>query len=266
MSDKIMVFVPMYNCEKQIVRVLRQCTAEVANQIAEIVVVNNRSTDNGEQTAIEVLQTIGGVKVTLLRNDDNYGLGGSHKVAIEYGMRHGYDFLMVLHGDDQGDIRDILPYLQGEYAKYDCLLGARFLRGSRLQGYSWIRTLGNHVYNFLFSLVSGHRIYDLGSGLNLYKLSIFKDCSYHKFPDGLTFNYCLMLASIYYRHRIHFFPISWREEDQSSNVKLFRQSFQVLDILRSYAMSKAGFLERDHRSTPIEQYSSETMYTRESSL
>ena len=49
---KIMVFIPMYNCEKQIVRVLSQFDDDVCRYIKEIVIVNNRSTDDGENAAI----------------------------------------------------------------------------------------------------------------------------------------------------------------------------------------------------------------------
>ena len=77
----------------------------------------------------------------LLRNDDNYGLGGSHKVAIAFARKHGFDYLIVLHGDDQGSISDLQPYLAaGTHREVDALLGARFMRGATLQGYSLLRT------------------------------------------------------------------------------------------------------------------------------
>ena len=44
--DKILLFIPMYNCEKQIVRVLDQLTPHVCELLSEVIIVNNRSTDN----------------------------------------------------------------------------------------------------------------------------------------------------------------------------------------------------------------------------
>ncbi len=49
--DKILLFIPMYNCEKQIVRVLDQLHGEILNYINEVLIVNNRSTDNGEKSS-----------------------------------------------------------------------------------------------------------------------------------------------------------------------------------------------------------------------
>lgn len=38
--DKILLFIPMYNCEKQIVRVLDQLTEEVCKYLSEVIIVN----------------------------------------------------------------------------------------------------------------------------------------------------------------------------------------------------------------------------------
>ena len=55
MNKKILLFIPMYNCEKQVIRVLKQLTDEVCNYLNEIIIVNNRSTDNGEIVVKEYL-------------------------------------------------------------------------------------------------------------------------------------------------------------------------------------------------------------------
>ena len=111
--DKILLFIPMYNCEKQIIRVLGQLNNEVCSYLSEVLVINNRSTDNGEKVVENYLKKNKlGVKTTLLRNDENYGLGGSHKVAFDYAIKSDFDYVILLHGDDQGDISNILPYLK----------------------------------------------------------------------------------------------------------------------------------------------------------
>ena len=103
--DKILLFVPVYNCEKQILRVLDSISPDIAERFAEVVVIENRSTDGTLKSAKHGLSKIKNCKVTLLQNDENYSLGGSHKVAFNYMLEHGYDYLVVLHGDDQGDIQ-----------------------------------------------------------------------------------------------------------------------------------------------------------------
>lgn len=262
MNEKILLFIPMYNCEKQITRVLEQLKSEVSCFISEAIIVNNRSTDGGEEAVIKYLEEQRlPLKVKLLRNDDNYGLGGSHKVAFQYAVENGFDYVIVLHGDDQGDIANLLPYLKnGKYKNYDCFLGARFMKGSKLKGYSKFRTFGNNVYDFLFSIACGYRIYDLGSGLNMYKTSILRDKFYIKYKDNLVFNYCMVMGSAFYKHKVCFFPIMWREDDQVSNVKMVNQAITVLQLLGDFMLNKRKFVEAEHRDKVIEEYSAQMIY------
>ena len=260
--DKILLFIPMYNCEKQITRVLRQLTDEVCGYLDEVIIINNRSTDHGENVVRKYLeQHTLPVKVSLLRNDDNYGLGGSHKVAFQYAIGHGFDYVVVLHGDDQGDISNILPYLKNKkYRRYDCFLGARFMRGSKLEGYSRFRTFGNVVYDILFSFGCGCKIYDLGSGLNMYRVDVLRDEFYLKYKDNLVFNYCMVMGSAYYKHKIRFFPICWREDDQVSNVKMMNQAVTVLKLLGSFIINKKKFMVVEHRDKPVAGYTAQVIY------
>ncbi len=262
MKEKILLFIPMYNCENQIVRVLGQLKDEVCGYLSEVIIVNNRSTDNGEQAVIDYLKTYTiPVKVSLLRNDENYGLGGSHKVAFQYAIDNGFDYVVVLHGDDQGRIADFLPLLHsGEYRSYDCCLGARFMKGSKLIGYSRLRIAGNYGFNLLFSLVVRKKISDLGSGLNMYSVDTLKDMYYEHYPDTLYFNDLMILASCYYRQKMLFYPISWREEDQVSNNKLVSFSKSLLNMLLHYSLNREKYLLQDMRTKKIDSYTAQLIY------
>jgi len=253
-KEKILLFIPGYNCENQIIRVLKQLDEKVMKIIDEVIFVNNRSTDNTEENVKKFKEKNKIKYLKILKNDQNYGLGGSHKVAFKYAKEKKFDYVIVLHGDDQGEIHDILSLLEtNEYKKYDSLLGARFMRNSKLLGYSRFRTFGNRVYNLLFSIVVGKRIFDLGSGLNIYKVSSLKSEYYKKFPDNLMFNYCMILATKYYKQNIKFFPISWREDDQVSNVKMVNQAINVLKILFKFMFNK-NYINSEFRNKPVLEY------------
>ncbi len=258
-NDKILLFIPAYNCEKQIVRVLEQLGPAEMAFIHRVIVVNNRSTDNTEQAVLDFMHAHANMPITLLRNRENYGLGGSHKVAFDYAIEHHYDYVIVLHGDDQGSLSDIVPVLaKGYYRKHDCILGARFMPGSKLEGYSLFRTFGNIVYNFLFAFVLRRRIYDLGSGLNMYSVEMLKSRFYEKFCDNLMFNYLMIMAAEYYGHDVKFYPISWREDDQVSNVKMANQAVKVLKMLKEY-YKDPSVITNEYREKIIDAYEADTV-------
>jgi dolichol-phosphate mannosyltransferase len=245
----ILVFVPMYNCALQIPRVIQQLTSpEVAEFIDGVVCVDNRSSDGTAEIAARCLEDLQLRTRVLLLNDENYGLGGSHKVAIEFARRERYEYLIVLHGDDQGSVSDMLePLRNGLHQNSDFLLGARFMPGSKLEGYSFLRTVANHVFNVIFSAISRKKLYDLGSGLNLFRISAFDDGFHFRFADDLTFNYHLILAIAERDHSLLFFPLTWRDDDQISNAKLGRLGFQILGLLGSRIINKRHFLQAEHR-------------------
>lgn len=254
MREKILVFIPGYNCEKQIIRVLKQFDEKVLKYIEEIIYVNNRSTDNTEKVVLDFKKENKEFPIKILRNDENYNLGGSHKVAFNYALKNKFDYVIVLHGDDQGDIHDLLPYLEnGEYKNFDCLLGSRFLKDSKLKGYSKFRIFGNRVFNIIYSICIGKNIKDLGSGLNMYNTKILENNFYHKFPDRLTFNCCMLFAADYYKQSTKFFPITWREEDQISNVKMFSQAKITLKMALKYRFNKK-YVQNEFREKIIEKY------------
>lgn len=258
---RILAFVPAYNCERQIGRAIAQFDKSCSGHIAELIVVDNRSMDGTADAAISGLRELRSIRGRLLQNDANYGLGGSHKVAFNYALANGFDHCLVFHGDDQGRLRDALPFISRDVPmQTDCLLGARFMPGSKLVGYSRFRTLGNRAFNRVYSIAAGRRLLDLGSGLNLYATAALADRFYLRLPNDLTFNYALILASCARQWRMQFFPIEWREEDQLSNVKLVRQAFKALRIAASYRWSPTRFLSADRSGGPSGSYTSRVLF------
>lgn len=248
-ENKILVFIPCYNCENQIPRVLEQFSQpEVYKWFHTILVLDNGSRDSTLASALQKRDQLSQVNIIVAQNDDNYGLGGSHKSAFSYAVENGFSHVVVLHGDDQGSITDLLPVLKsGDFNQFDCCLGARFHPNSKTQGYSAFRIFGNRVFNLLFTLSCGQRVLDLGSGLNLYKVEMLTKNFYHKYSDDLRFNCYMLLGTIIGKYKAHFFPITWREDDQVSNVKLFSQSINTFKIVLGTLFFKSLYLKREHR-------------------
>ncbi|HBA61969.1 MAG TPA: glycosyltransferase family 2 protein [Elusimicrobia bacterium] len=262
MKRKLLLFIPMYNCEKQIKRVLAKVDSGVREYLTEILVADNGSADGSVDSARLALSGIKGVRTVLIKNKKNYSLGGSLKLAFKYCLDNNFDHCLVLHGDDQADIGDILPYLRDEkFFSYDCAFGSRFDTRSRLRGYSRTRTLGNKALNLLTSLAAGRKVTDLGSGLQLYSAAYLKGGSYLRFPDNLSFEVYLLFHCLWTGAKFVFFPISWTEEDQKSNARSFRQGLEILFLLLK-CLVNPKHLSAPGPSAGIE-YSYDIIYSRE---
>ncbi|WP_459479423.1 glycosyltransferase family 2 protein [Clostridium saccharoperbutylacetonicum] len=238
MKQKILIFIPMYNCEKQIPRVLKKIEdlGEKQEIFSEIIIVDNQSKDNSINAAKEASEKLM-IPVKIFKNRENRGLGGSHKVAFCYALKNNFDYIIVLHGDDQGNIQDIIQYIDNkEYENYDSFLGSRFEKESTLINYSKFRIIGNHIFNAFISFMIHRNITDLGSGLNMYKTEYLKNRFFMYYPNNLTFNVYMLLYGVYIKSSFKFFPLSWGEDDQVSNAKLFNQSKEILGLTLNYVI------------------------------
>jgi len=254
-SNRILVFIPCYNCAPQIGRVLRQVRGELGSFIEEVLVLDNGSSDGTVEQAIAHARSAEAPRVVVARNRKNYNLGGSHKAAYAYAASTGFSHVVTLHGDDQGDLVDLLPLLRsGLHNNSDACMGARFTAGARLQNYSLVRIAGNYVFNLVFSLAARKWVSDLGSGLNLLSRAAFTDKRLRRLPDDLYFNPYLLLDMIDAGRSVRFFPISWREDDQVSNVKMASQAMQTLRAPMLYTFKRKHFRKADYRSVRHDTY------------
>lgn len=242
---KICVCIPCYNCEKQIVRVLKgfQDARNLYERVFEIIVIDNRSTDQTVNAAISAAKLYNLDKVKVVRNDDNYGLGGSHKVAFLHGIETNADYVAILHGDNQASTEELGLLI--ERAESDqslsAVLGSRFMPKSNLSGYSLTRTIGNYALDIFYTLVTLKTTRDLGSGLNLFKLSELRDKRFLGFSDRFTFNIDLLLDYYCKKSSIVFVPITWSETDQVSNAKAFSIGLTALETVLLWRFNMQKF-------------------------
>ena len=71
-----------------------------------------------------------------------------------------------------------------------------------------------------------------------------------------------ILNRLYFKHNIKFFPISWREDDQVSNVKLTNQALNVLRMLFKYAFNH-NYIKSEFREKRIDNYTSQEVFYEE---
>jgi len=245
--QKILLFVPVYNCEKQITRLLNKLEANVINIVSQVLIIDNLSLDGTPNAVVQhIKQSKNRSKYLLIQNSKNYNLGGSYKVALTYALDNGFTHLAICHGDDQADPNDLYLAYKPEIVECDCVMGARFLPDSKRKGYSIIKMLGNRGFTLLFSIVTRKRIKEIASGLYMLRLDKFQNRFFLKFRDDLTFDYFLTLYMAENKFNVVYFPISWQEEDQISNLKIFRQTWTMISILYAFCSNKKKFFDQSH--------------------
>lgn len=253
---KILVAIPAYNCERQIGKVLGAFDKKLLDKVSKVIVIDNISSDKTVEAAKTAADELGSPKVEVWQNKSNYNLGGSHKVAFLAGEKLGMDYVAILHGDNQAKTQELNNLIDEalNYPEASAILGCRFMRGSKLVGYSWQRIWGNRAINLIYSIVALRPSKDLGSGLNLFKVSSLSDHQYLNFEDKITFNIDLLLYYFSKKALLRFVPITWTEEDQVSNARNFQVGSTAIKKLLSWRMGKLNYVNRiadDYKSVKV---------------
>lgn len=247
---EILVVIPCYNCELQIVRVLTELDAvlDECPWVKKVAVIDNRSKDQTAEATINQLQKLKHRELfSVYRNPVNAGLGGTHKIAFTMAVQENFSHLVVLHGDHQATPKDLPALLKTAVANQEStVMGTRFRDLRLLSGFSKIRIAGNLALNVFYTLGSGRKVSDLGSGLNLFSLKDIRLEDIQKFDNGFTFNMDLLLYFIKNRRNFIYVPIRWSTTDQISNVNALIIGWKTAKkliywLLRIYPNDQAHF-------------------------
>lgn len=159
------VVVPVFNEEGNLEPLDAELRATLAASglTAEILYVDDRSTDGSTRTLQRLLERHRGHPVTthLIRLRRNFGQTAALAAGFE---RAAGATVVALDGDGQNDPRDI-PRLVDRLAEgYDVVSGWRRRRSD-----AWSRVLPSRVANWLIGAVSGVRLHDHGCTLKAYR-------------------------------------------------------------------------------------------------
>jgi hypothetical protein len=156
---KTLVIVPAYQEEANISRVLKDIQEHLPE--SDILVINDGSTD---QTAARA-RALG---IRVLDLPYNMGIGAAVQTGFRYAYNRDYDQVLQIDGDYQHPAREaprLLEVLRERPA--DMVIGSRFIQPTGYQG-SWLRRLGNRMFQWVNSLVIGQNIRDNTSGFRAY--------------------------------------------------------------------------------------------------
>ena len=98
---KLLVFIVAYEAESTLETVIARVPDEVFERYdTEVLVIDDSSRDRTFEVG---LTSSRGSRhpVTVLYNPENQGYGGNQKLGYVYALRHGFDYVVLLHGDGQ---------------------------------------------------------------------------------------------------------------------------------------------------------------------
>lgn len=204
------IIVPSYNEAPGLAAVLDELTRACPD--AEIIVVNDGSTDDTEQVARKF-------PVTVVSHAVNRGYGAALKTGIG---RAGQDRVVFFDADGQHDSRHIRPMLEA-LADADLVIGERraYTRKSPLH---WV---GRRALSRLVRFLTRLDLRDINCGLRAVRRGVIRRYI-NLLPDGFSFSTTSTVVFAKFGHRLAFHPVEVRRRIGRSSVRLVRDGYNTL--------------------------------------
>lgn len=179
MKSSLLVIIPAYNEEKNIVHVMEDLQRNCPQY--DYLIINDGSTDH----TLQICQEKG---YNVLDLPVNLGLAGGFQAGMRYAVRNGYSYAVQFDADGQ-HLAEYIGQMheRAERNQDDIVIASRFVEGKK--GFS-MREIGSRMISLCIFITTGKRIKDPTSGMRLYSRRIMKivasHMNYNPEPDTLA--------------------------------------------------------------------------------
>ena len=160
-KSSICAVIPFYNEKDFIYDVISQTLKFVDKVFA----INDGSVDGSEKLISNI------ENLELISLEKNYGKGKALQVGFDEILKHNFDFIVTIDGDNQHDpkyIQDLVKRL----TVFDIVIGNR-LKNTKSMPFQ--RILSNRLTSFFLSIKTGQNILDSQCGFRVYKKKVLEN-------------------------------------------------------------------------------------------
>ncbi len=194
----LLIIVPAYNEAKNINIVLDQLARPDIVRIADVLIMNDASSDGTNWIAKRR-------KFKVVTHVFNLGYGSGLQLGYKYAVRRDYRYVIQMDADGQHDVCNIpriyerLKTADAEGKYPDIVLGSRFMEGSGEFHVGRVKKLAMVLFRLLIRLGAGRKIVDPTTGLQGLSRRAFLFYSQYnhfddKYPDANMLMQMLLLG------------------------------------------------------------------------
>ncbi|AZZ90905.1 glycosyltransferase [Hahella sp. KA22] len=184
---------------------------------AEIIVIDDGSTDNTREVCISN-------NVNVISHPYSKGNGAAIKTGARAATQ---DVIVFMDGDGQHNAKDVRQLLAKIDEGHDMVIGAR----QGLQSQANISRGGaNALYNWLATLIVGHKVEDLTSGFRAVRADKFREFLY-LLPNGFSYPTTCTMAFFRAGYSVSYIPILANKRLGKSHIRIIRDGVRFLLII-----------------------------------
>lgn len=260
-SKRLLIFIVAYNAEHHIDKVLTRIPKKIFdNYDYEILIIDDSSKDKTFEVAHKYLETNGTLNLRILYNPTNQGYGGNQKLGYEYAVKHGFEVVILLHGDGQyaPEMMDdlIKPIFDGQA---DAVFGSRMLQkgGARKGGMPFYKLAGNKILTKYQNTMLKTNFSEFHSGYRAYSVKSLSEIPFKRNSNDFHFDTQIIIQFVLAKKTIKEVPIPTYYGTEICHVNGMKYGW---DVIKATWFSKLHqlsiYYKREYDvSTPATDYS-----------
>jgi len=246
---KILILITAFNVNKFLENVINRIPKSTFNKDVEILIIDDKSSDNTVEKMIEIQKKFKEAKINLLSNKINLGYGGNQKVGYQYAINNDFSYVILLHGDGQYAPEKIPDMLDQLIKGNDAVQGSRMINKiDALKGrMPFYKFLGNIGLTFIQNKLTGLKLSEFHSGYRGYAVKSLKKIPFHLNSSYYEFDSEILIQMKLKKLKIVEIPIPTFYGDEISYLNSFKYGFRILKTtLISYLNRYKIFYERKY--------------------
>lgn len=226
MKEDLSIVLIAHNEEQNIGEMLGGLLKNYEQEILEIIVVDDCSTDK-TALIVESWKTRN-PKIKLIKRTPPMGVGRALKTGFSnihpqanYVLTMDSDFLQSI-----AEVRSLINVIEEKGC--DGVIGSRFIKGSRLVAYPFLKKIMNRLFHFIVKPIFHIKQHDLTNNFKLYKASIFRKLPWRS--NDFSINAETGMLPIIFGYHIEEAPVSWI----GRNSQMGKSKFNIRKVGWSY--------------------------------
>jgi len=230
-KPRVLIFVVAYEAESTLEKVLARIPDRVFDDCdTEVLVIDDSSQDRTFEVGL-LSSRASRRRITVLYDTANQGYGGNQKLAHAYAIRHGFDHVVLLHGEGRY-APEAIPSLLAPLVRglADAVFGSRMLTPgvARRGGMPVYKFVGNRILTFLQNRLLRSRLSELHSGFRAYRVCALAGLPFQYNSNAFPFDTEIVIQMMLAGCRIVEVPIPTYHDDEICRVSGMRYAKDVL--------------------------------------
>lgn len=210
MTSNYLVIMPTYNEKENLAHSIAELFKH--NPSVDLLVVDDASPDGTGQLADQIAQT--NKQISVLHRSSKEGLGPAYLAGFDYGLRHGYKFLVEMDADGSHRAVDLQRLITVSESA-DLVIGSRWVSGGSVVNWPMLRKLISKLGNLYTRLLLRSNVRDMTAGFRIYRSEFLQKLDLTNVAShGYSFQVEMAWRSIQAKAQIIEVPITFVEREQ----------------------------------------------------